>query len=240
MSEEHKVKVKTFLPTRPLPPSSGRKPIHTERLILRPFTEDDVDGLHVIHRQPEVMKYTNRGRIDDDKEVTRASMGRFLPPNDVHTYGNAICLASTGEIIGTGGIARPEQMFGWPEVGYIFKKEAWGQGYATEFLKAMVNFWWTLPRSEIELGVDAQTVDGSGEAPEMLTAMVEADNIGSQRVLQKVGFREFKRWTEPDNREGHSGDSNLVGFVLSSVGQKGYRVVGSDAPVLEPTDQVPV
>ncbi|KAI1763561.1 acyl-CoA N-acyltransferase [Hypoxylon sp. FL1150] len=240
MSEQQKVKVKTFLPTRPLPPNSERKPICTERLIIRPFAEDDVDGIYAIHRQPEVMMYTTRGRIDDDKEVTRKSMGRFMPPNDLHTYSNVICLKSTGEIIGTGGINRPDQMFGWPEVGYLLKKEAWGQGYATEFLKALLSFWWTLPRSEIELGVDAQSVDGPGEAPEMLSALTEQANIGSQRVLQKAGFREFKRWTEPDHREGFSGDAHLVGFVLSSAGQKGYRTVGSDVHVLKPTDQAPV
>ncbi|KAI1771176.1 acyl-CoA N-acyltransferase [Hypoxylon cercidicola] len=240
MSEQHKVKVKTFLPTRPLPPNSERKPILTERLIIRPLSEDDVDDIHAIHRQPEVMIYTMRGRIDDNKEVTRASMARFLPPNDLHTYSNVICLASTGETIGRGGITRPDQLLGWPEVGYIFKKEVWGQGYATEFLKALVSFWWTLPRSETELGVDAQSVDGPGEAPEMLSAIVDKENIGSQRVLEKVGFRKFKRWTEPDNREGFSGDINLVGFVLSSPGQKSDRAVGSVDPALVPADQAPV
>ncbi|KAI6080843.1 acyl-CoA N-acyltransferase [Hypoxylon rubiginosum] len=240
MAEQPKVTVKTFLPTQPLPPNSERKPFHTERLIIRPFTEDDVDGLHAIHRQPEVMIYTMKGRIDETKEETRKSMARFMPPNDLHTYSNIICLKSTGEIIGMGGVARPEQKFGWPEIGYMFKKEVWGQGYATEFLKALVSFWWTLPRSEIELGVDAQSVDGPGEVPEMLSALIDQSNIGSQRVLEKAGFREFKRWDEPDAREGHEGDVHLVGFVLSSAGQKGYRTVGSDVPVLEPTDQPPV
>ncbi|KAI4867629.1 acyl-CoA N-acyltransferase [Hypoxylon rubiginosum] len=240
VQEHEKVKVKTVSPTQPLPPNSERKAILTERLIIRPVSEDDVDGVHAIHRQPEVMKYTLRGRIDDNKEMTLASMGRFMPPNDLHTYSNVICLASTGEIIGTGGISTADRTFGWPEVGYLFNKEAWGQGYATEFLKALVSFWWTLPRSEIELGVVAESVDGPGEAPEMLSAIIDASNIGSQRVLQKTGFQEFKRWFEPDIREGHSGDVLLVGFVLSSAGQEGYRAVGSGGPVLEPTDQAPV
>ncbi|KAI0169361.1 acyl-CoA N-acyltransferase [Hypoxylon sp. FL1284] len=242
MSGQQKVKVKTYLPARPLPPNSERKPILTERLVIRPYREEDLDGIYIIHRQPEPMKYTMRGRIDDDKTVTRENMAKYMPPNDLHTYSNVICLASTGEIIGTGGVSRPEQWFGWPEIGYLFKKEAWGRGYGTEFVKAMVSFWWTLPRAAVELEVAVETVDGPGEAPEMLAAMVEQSNIGSQRVLEKAGFREFRRWSEPDNREGRAGTiADVMGYAISSVGQKGYHVVASGGvPVLEPTDNAPV
>ncbi|KAI0377673.1 acyl-CoA N-acyltransferase [Hypomontagnella monticulosa] len=220
MSECPKVKVRTRLPTRSLPPHAERKPIRTERLILRPFSEDDLDGLYALRSQAEVMNFTSVGRIDADKEETRAFIARFLPPNDSGTYNVVVCLASTGEIVGTGGMHRTNQTFGWPEIGYLFKREHWGQGYATEFLKGFVDHWWTLPRTEVELEVDAQSVNGSGIVPDMLTAVIEDHNLSSRRVLEKLGFQEFKQWVEPDSRENFPDTVSLIGFKLPSAEQK--------------------
>ncbi|KAL7620521.1 hypothetical protein AAE478_009516 [Parahypoxylon ruwenzoriense] len=211
-----KVKVRTRFPTSPLPLNSERSPIHTERLVIRPFALNDLDGIHAIRRQPEVMIYTSVGRIDANKAETQLFMSRFLPPKDAETYNTVICLASTGEIIGTGGMHQQNPTFGCPEIGYMFKKEYWGQGYATEFLRGFLDQYWTLPRSGLETEVDAAMVDGPGEVPEMLAAMVESHNIGSKRVLEKAGFREFKRWTEQDSREGYSKEADLIAFVLST------------------------
>ncbi|KAI8961917.1 acyl-CoA N-acyltransferase [Daldinia sp. FL1419] len=221
MAELPKIKVKTSFPTRPFPPNVERKPIRTERLIVRPFTEDDLDGIHALRTQPEVMHFTAVGRIDANKEETRASyLARYLPPNDVRNYHYVLCLASTGEIIGTGGMPFTDLYLGWPEMAYMLKKEYWGQGYATEFLKAFVDHWWTLPRSQVEVEVIAASVDGSREVPEMLSAMVDDINPASKHVLKKAGFREFTKWTEPDTREGVHEDVSLVGFVLESPDQK--------------------
>ncbi|KAI2469806.1 acyl-CoA N-acyltransferase [Annulohypoxylon bovei var. microspora] len=217
MSVQPKIAVKTHLPVLPLPLNAERKAIRTERLIIRPFSEDDLDGMYALRTQPEVMKYTSIGRIDANKEETQAVMARYMPPNDALTYNHIITLASTGELIGVGGgTSRIESVFGWPEVGYLFKQEYWGQGYATEFLRAWLSDWWTLPRSEVQTQVDVQSVDGSGEVPEMITAYIEESNIGSRRVLEKAGFRQFKQWSEHDARDGYDGDVILVGFVLSS------------------------
>ncbi|KAI1405370.1 acyl-CoA N-acyltransferase [Hypoxylon fuscum] len=217
MSEQQKVKVKTTLPTTPLPSNAERKEILTERLILRPFAEDDLEEIYAMRTQPECMIYTLVGRIDADRDETRAAMARYLPPNDTQTYNTAIRLASTGELIGTGGAIRiynNASYFGWPECGYMFRKEYWGQGFATEFLSAFVKNWWTLPRSEVEIEVDAQSVDGPGEAPEMLTLMTDGHNVGSRKVAQKAGFREFKEWSVPDSREGFSGNMvTLFGYA---------------------------
>ncbi|OTB02998.1 hypothetical protein M426DRAFT_322228 [Hypoxylon sp. CI-4A] len=213
-----KTKVKTRLPTRPFPANAERKPIRTERLIISPFSEDDLDGLHSLRTQPEVMDVTAQARIDADKEETRVFRDRFLPPHDIETYNTVIRLASTGEFIGLGGLVREQSV--WPEVGYIFKREYWGQGYATEFLTAWVNQWWTLPRSDAEVEVDESTVDGSGQSPELLVAFINETNLGSRGVLEKVGFREFNRWTLPDHREGRSGDVPWVGLRISSGNQR--------------------
>ncbi|RYC56318.1 hypothetical protein CHU98_g9894 [Xylaria longipes] len=192
------IKVKTTLPTHPFPSNSARPAIRTERLIIRPLTQDDFEALRSLRTQPE-------SRLDP-----------FLPPGDADTYNQAICLASTGEFIGLGGVFRTTSELGWPEVGYMLKKEHWGRGYGTEFLKAFVQAWWSLPRSETETMVDALSVDArEGDAvPEMLSAMVESTNAGSLRIMKKAGFKQFKTWKEVSQHPGSEGaEVTLIGFV---------------------------
>lgn len=60
---------------------------------------------------------------------------------------------------------------GWGfEVGYYFRPEAWGNGYASELVRAALN-----------------VADDQLKPPEVW-AMAHPDNIGSRRVLEKGGF----------------------------------------------------
>lgn len=83
--------------------------------------------------------------------------------------------------------------FGWPELGYMFKREAWGQGYATEFVRAFAQAWSELERQEVEIMVDPRTVTmcEDGTAEECLIAMTEGSNVRSQGVLGKAGFEKL-------------------------------------------------
>ncbi|KAJ3569014.1 hypothetical protein NPX13_g6227 [Xylaria arbuscula] len=133
---------------------------------------------------------------------------------------------TAGVLVGTGGVHHTRNAAGWPEVGYMLRKEYWGKGIATEFLRALIEAWWALPREEIEIEVDAETVEGRGGeknseklvVPEILTAIIETGNVGSRRVLEKAGFKEYKEWTEPDSRVGYEGlTASLLAFYLERV-----------------------
>ncbi|KAK8016485.1 GNAT domain-containing protein [Apiospora rasikravindrae] len=233
------IKVKTTLPKQPFPPNADRQPIRTERLLIRALTQDDLQAVHELRTQPEVMIFTARGRVDANPAETQERIDSFLPPRgDRETYNTAVCLAATGELLGLGGVHnRASTALGWPEIGYMFKREHWGRGYATEFMRAFLERWWALPRVEAEVEVDARSVavaaadrdgglaDGNGErvVPEMLSAIVDANNPGSLRVMQNAGFERFKEWQEPDSRVGFEGkDVTLVAFTCtcSSKGRK--------------------
>ncbi|CAJ2499830.1 Uu.00g026830.m01.CDS01 [Anthostomella pinea] len=216
-----KIKITTTLPTRPLPPNAQRAPILTPRLVIRPFAPTDLDGIHALRSQPEVMQWTSVGRPDRDRAETQAFMDRYLPPNEGRSYDFVMCDRATGRVLGTGGMHKMECLeLGWPEVGYMFRKEAWGRGLATEFLTAWTEAWWALPRSVVEVEVDADSVAGleagpGTQLPEMVSAMAESNNPGSIRVLEKAGFRSFKTWKEPDSRPGFENlDVELIGFAL--------------------------
>ncbi|KAI1123281.1 acetyltransferase domain-containing protein [Nemania abortiva] len=230
-----KIKVKTTWPE--VPPNVERTPIRTERLLIRPFDAADVEALFEMRQQPEVMRWTSFGAVDKDIDQSRTFVERFLPPNDTKTYNFVVVyLGDAGEsndangvVIGAAGAHKTSYHLGWPEVGYMFRKEYWNKGLGTEFLRGFSKAWWALPRNEVEIEVDPASVEGREEGrsekndgdvievPEILTAMIEAKNVGSMRVLEKAGFREYKRWTEPDSRVGFEGlDAELVAFLLTA------------------------
>ncbi|KAI8962377.1 acyl-CoA N-acyltransferase [Daldinia sp. FL1419] len=212
--------VETTLPHKPLPPISQRQPIYTERLIIRPMREDDLQDYHELRLQPEAMASSRQGRPDRDIEEARSALSRFLPPHSDGTFLFGVFLASTGQYIGEGGIHTLEsESCGWPEIGYRFRKEAWGQGYATEFLRALLKAWWELPRCQIGLRVHSSSIEkgSSGEVIEQVHANTDLDNIASQNVLKKLGFVQFSQYTVPDTHEHRLGEPlGLLGYMLSS------------------------
>ncbi|KAJ5090525.1 hypothetical protein N7532_009209 [Penicillium argentinense] len=192
------VTVKASLPTLPLPPHDARSPLTTDRLLIRPLAASDAEALYVLRTQEEVMRWTSKGEIDPNIEATREKLNHFLPPNDAKTFNCAICLKDSGKLIGMGGCHLYPAEHGWPELGYIFRKEFWGKGIATEFVSAWLRAWEELPRSEREVNVQKNMVNGEGAVQEHLIAITELANLGSQGVLLKAGFERFREYEEKD------------------------------------------
>ncbi|KAL7943286.1 acetyltransferase domain-containing protein [Trichoderma barbatum] len=217
MEHQERIKIRTTLPL--IPPIDSRDEIHTSRLIIRAPRISDVPALHILRTQHEVMKYSAKG-ADKTLEDTRRSLDDVFPPNDGKTYYFLIFEKETGDLVGKGGMhGLTGWTFGWPEIGYSFKQEAWGKGYATEFLAAFLQKWWSLPRNEVEIEVDATSLDAgalkTGDAPivEILVGVVDAENLGSRKVLEKTRFKELRQWTTMDDRAAYQNQEvNLVAF----------------------------
>ena len=217
-----RVKVRTTGPF-PLPPLVARKEIHTARLIIRAPRLSDAPAYHVLRSDDESMQWSARGRADRDLEETRAALERLQAPNDTSSYHFLIFNKETGELIGDGGVHPNSFWFGWPEIGYGIKREARGQGYATEFLTAFLENWWKLPRTEVELDVDLKTLELAGVGSdndvvvEQLAAMVGVENKASQKLVERCDFRRFKEWQEVDGRlesATHGQTADLLGYAL--------------------------
>jgi RimJ/RimL family protein N-acetyltransferase len=213
-----RVLAKSTLPCLPLPPNAMRQHIHTERLVLRPLDRNDFDGFRILRTQPEAMTGTTLGRVDRGIAETHAALDFFLPPNDSKAFLYGIFLATSGELVGEGGVHSMESsVSGWPEIGYKFKKEHWGHGYATEFLRGFLTAWWSLPRRTVEVNAHQSSIEFKGReiVQEQVFANTDIENTPSQRVLAKAGFRSFLEWTEPDTQEHRLGEPiTLVGFIL--------------------------
>jgi RimJ/RimL family protein N-acetyltransferase len=145
-------------------------PIVTERLVLREFEPGDRDDVHRYSSDPEVVLYMNWGPNDDaatddflQRTLARRTPG---PRND---WSVAVVRRSDGRVIGSGSLRPRDEHSG--DIGYVFSRDAWGQGYATEMARALV---------------------GAGFAQlrlHRIWATCDVRNVGSARVLEKTGMR---------------------------------------------------
>jgi RimJ/RimL family protein N-acetyltransferase len=113
--------------------------LETERMVLRPFQEKDLEAYARICAGPEVMRFLGDGRALSRAEAWR-QMAFFLGHWQLRGYGLwAAELKQNGALVGRIGLHNPK---GWPglEVGWLLDRTVWGQGLATEGGRAALDF----------------------------------------------------------------------------------------------------
>lgn len=166
--------------------------LKTDRLVLRRLTEQDVDNLVDLDADPEVMRYLTGGKSTPRAVVRDEIMPRLLAYYEKHpSYGFwAAIEKSSGTFVGWFHFRpNPEQTRSdgsireGIELGYRLRREAWGNGYATEGSLALIRKGFT------ELGV------------QRVYAETMVVNTGSRRVMEKAGLRFIRtfhqQWPEP-------------------------------------------
>lgn len=156
--------------------------LETERLVLRQFTESDVDNLVELDSDPEVMRFINGGRPTSRREIESDVLPAFLD-----YYGRFAGYGFWAAIEKSGG-----RFVGWfhfrpakaappdgVELGYRLLKSVWGKGYATEGSRALIH------KGFAELGV------------ERVVAFTMVVNVASRRVMEKAGLRLVRTFHQP-------------------------------------------
>lgn len=166
--------------------------IETERLILREFTADDIAELHSICSQPYILKW-----MPDWEGTIEERMGwlSWIQSNyskwtkDTARIMLAVTLKADKKLIGMVGIGNKEEVHNEIELAYFVSEKYSSKGYITEASKGMTQ--WVFDNLEMEY----------------IIAIVETDNIPSQKVIEKCGFKKLD-----DIRILNSGDTEEKPF----------------------------
>ncbi|SFN24838.1 Protein N-acetyltransferase, RimJ/RimL family [Algoriella xinjiangensis] len=151
--------------------------LETERLIIRPISMDDLDGLFEMDSQPEVHIYLKNEPIKTIDQTKKIIEDLVIQYEKLGHGRLAVIEKESGNFIGWTGFKYIEEKdkinnkIDFLDFGYRYKKEVWGKGYATEAAKACIDFY-NQNMKEIKLN-----------------ALTHIDNIASRKVLEKVGFQ---------------------------------------------------
>jgi RimJ/RimL family protein N-acetyltransferase len=146
-------------------------PLTTERLELRALTLQDAPAAFEIYGDREVMRHVAGGALAD-LGATEAVVQQIIVHQRLHGYSWwGVVERATGELVGDAGLYSYEGTGPGIEIGYTFRRDAWGKGYATESALACLQAAFGL----LEL--------------ERVRAVVQPENAASRRVLEKIGMR---------------------------------------------------
>lgn len=145
-------------------------PRRTDRLLLRPFTEDDIPDIARLAGDRDVALNTLNIPHPYEPEFARAWIATHADGVERHSpVVFAIERHSDGRLIGAVGITL-NPLHRRAELGYWIAREAWGQGYCTEAARDVLHY-----------AFDVLHLD-------RVHASHFARNPASGRVMQKLGM----------------------------------------------------
>ncbi len=119
----------------------GDVTIETERLILREFHRDDWESVHEYAVDPEVYHFMPWGPNNEEQTlafIERAIASRGRDPR-LH-FELAITMQGHGRLVGGAGIHVADKGFLAAGIGYCLRRDAWGEGFATETAAGLIGF----------------------------------------------------------------------------------------------------
>lgn len=148
-------------------------PLLTERLLLRPFRDDDLDALCVIDGDPATARYlysAPRSRAE-----VRASLARRKKMTGIKREGDAIRLAAVlrddGTLVGDVSLHYRSREHRLGEIGFVLHPDHHGRGYATEAVRVLFGLGFG------SLGLHR------------IIGRCDPRNLASARLMERLGMR---------------------------------------------------
>jgi RimJ/RimL family protein N-acetyltransferase len=143
----------------------------TDRLVLRPFKDDDVLLMQRLDSDGEVVRYLGNGQIKSSEESAK-NLVKIL--KDYQTYGLglfAVYEKGTQQFVGRSGLIPwlIDGVLTW-EIGYSLIRDAWGKGYASELAQTLAKW------APANLGVSH------------VISLIHPQNRASIHVAKKIGM----------------------------------------------------
>ena len=143
----------------------------TDRLMLRHITPLDADFYSHLVNEPAWIANIGDRQVKSLRDAQQQITGKLMASYAQHGFGlYLVALNDTGEAVGICGLVKRDSLQ-HPDIGFAFLQAHWGQGYAFEAARAVLNHaFGKLDLSRV-LGITTAT------------------NMRSARLLIKLGLR---------------------------------------------------
>ncbi len=150
--------------------------IDTERLRLRPFSYQDAEDFYAIASNPKNLEFIfpSQASIEESQYV----LANYFMRNPLGVW--AICDKESQRMIGSIKFEKLDEIKKEVELGYFLKKDHWGKGLMTECVSTM----------------SLLSVNQFGM--KKLSIITHQENVASQRVALKAGFKMFRQFKGSD------------------------------------------
>ena len=140
------------------------------KIAFKPMRLEESPLIHTYASDEDVSRYIG-WKLMNTLDETTAYVKEMLRREEAgtHLY-TSIYERDSGVLIGTGMLFNFDDEARQAEIGYVFHKDYWGKGYASDAIKAITTF------ADEQLGLHK------------VHASVVAKNIGSARVLEKNSY----------------------------------------------------
>lgn len=168
----------------------------TERLHIRRFVPADFAAFRAYHRLPEVYRYLYAEPLDDAEaaeKFAKASVPRLRKNGDAAVF--AVERRADGAVMGEVVLKLDSAIARQVEVGYIFNPAFAGKGYATEAMRAILEFAF----SDLNF--------------HRAFARLDAANAGSVGVVERLGMRREAHLIQNDQFKGVWGDEFIYALL---------------------------
>lgn len=177
------------------------KTLYTERLILRRLTENDLETIFKLRSNPELMKYIPRPLVKTLEEAkTHYETIEDKIENNVGINWGIALKDEPEKAFGIIGHYRISQENYRSEIGYMILDEYSGKGFVTEAIDVILDYGF----NDLKL--------------HSIEAIIDPDNIASEKVLIKSGFVKEAHILENEYFEGKFWDT-----VIYSILQRNYK-----------------
>ncbi|WP_433955308.1 GNAT family N-acetyltransferase [Janibacter indicus] len=114
-------------------------PIRTARLVLRPWRDDDVDATLAYYADPEVARHLLEPPWTREVAVARVAERIGRTGLDTPRQALALVVEHEGRVVGDVALWATDETGAKGEVGWVFRPDVAGRGFATEAARALID-----------------------------------------------------------------------------------------------------
>jgi RimJ/RimL family protein N-acetyltransferase len=155
--------------------------LYTDRLVLRPWTENDTDALHRLWTDADVRRYLfddMMTELHQTADLVRSSI-EASSRTGLGFWG--ISLHSNAPLLGFCGFRHSEDIQGF-ELMYGLLPQCWGQGLATEACLGALSYFWT------------------ATSHRQVYARTDSPNQRSVALIQRLGMQQMEMQRGPQGQ----------------------------------------